>query len=126
MKISVIFICLNFFILNFSLAQEENAIQFKNKILSFKDIQHDFVNKDTIVVEYTFQNVGTVPVRILGVDSSCTCTTPSYSQGDIKPGETGKIVLSTTKSQLRISNSVYAVIMASTTKRYYKIVLKWE
>ena len=126
MKISAIFICLNFFILNFCLAQEENAIQFNKKIVSYKDIQHDFVHKDTIVVEYTFLNVGTVPVRILGVDSSCSCTTPSYSQENIKPGETGKIVLSTTKSQLRISNSVYAVIMASTTRRYYKIVLKWE
>jgi len=41
--------------------------------------------------EFKFTNVGTEPLIITKVESSCGCTIPKYTNAPIKPGEAGSI-----------------------------------
>ncbi|WP_134089957.1 DUF1573 domain-containing protein [Olivibacter sp. XZL3] len=41
--------------------------------------------------EFKFTNVGTEPLIITKVESSCGCTVPKYTNAPVKPGETGSI-----------------------------------
>ncbi len=41
--------------------------------------------------EFKFTNVGTEPLIITKVESSCGCTVPKYTNAPIKPGEAGSI-----------------------------------
>ncbi|QNL48487.1 DUF1573 domain-containing protein [Olivibacter sp. SDN3] len=41
--------------------------------------------------EFKFTNVGTEPLIISKVESSCGCTVPKYTNAPVKPGEAGSI-----------------------------------
>lgn len=41
--------------------------------------------------EFTFKNEGNEPLILSNVKASCGCTTPSYTQKPVMPGETGTI-----------------------------------
>ena len=40
---------------------------------------------------FTFENVGSMNISIKNVETSCGCTTPGYSQKEVKPGEKGEV-----------------------------------
>jgi len=44
-----------------------------------------------VTYEFKFTNVGTEPLIITKVESSCGCTVPKYTNAPVKPGETGSI-----------------------------------
>jgi hypothetical protein len=46
---------------------------------------------DSIFHEYKFKNTGNMPLVISNVHASCGCTTPSYSNTPVMPGEHGFI-----------------------------------
>lgn len=46
---------------------------------------------DTIVHIYKFKNTGNMPLVLGSVNASCGCTTPSYSDKPVEPGEQGFI-----------------------------------
>ncbi len=61
----------------------------------FETSSHDFnkIKEDGGKVEYTFvfKNMGSEPVIINKVKSTCGCTTPDWSKEPVAPGNTGKI-----------------------------------
>ena len=65
------------------------AIKFENaeydfgKILQGEQVSHTF----------KFKNVGNAPLIISSIEKTCGCTTPEFSKQPIKPGESGKIVV---------------------------------
>lgn len=64
--------------------------------LAFDGPRHDFGTIDEgLVATHTFRfvNAGDAPVSIAGVQASCGCTTPSYTEGAVAPGEAGEIVV---------------------------------
>jgi len=44
-----------------------------------------------VTYEFKFTNVGTEPLIISKVESSCGCTVPKYTTTPVKPGESGSI-----------------------------------
>lgn len=44
-----------------------------------------------VTYEFNFTNVGTEPLIITKVESSCGCTVPKYTNAPVKPGEAGSI-----------------------------------
>jgi len=78
------------------------------------------------IVTHTFQikNTGTGNLLIRNIDTSCGCTTPSYSKKPIKPGETGKIEITfDTKGR---SGKQYKVIQvfANIPERSFQLTFK--
>jgi hypothetical protein len=64
--------------------------------MTFTETEHNFgaiaYNSDgTVVFEYT--NSGDKPLIILSVDTSCGCTTPTYTKEPLMPGQTGQITV---------------------------------
>lgn len=75
---------------------ERQGFEKKLAQIQFKEKLHDFgqVPEQGGPVQHTFEftNTGEVPVKILGVEASCGCTTPSWTRDAIAPGEKGTIV----------------------------------
>ncbi len=46
---------------------------------------------DTIIYDFWFTNIGSENLIIKQAYPACGCTTPTYTQGEIKPGERGVI-----------------------------------
>jgi len=67
----------------------------KTTVVKFDNVEHDFgeikEENGPVTFEFTFKNVGQEPFIISKVESSCHCTTPSYSTEPVKPGKTGFI-----------------------------------
>ncbi len=62
--------------------------------ITFTETEHNY---GTIIkggngdCEFTFKNEGNEPLILSNVKASCGCTTPSYTQKPVMPGETGTI-----------------------------------
>ncbi len=62
--------------------------------ISFAEMEHQY---GTIMkgadgnCEFTFTNEGNEPLILQNVKASCGCTTPSYTQKPVMPGQTGTI-----------------------------------
>ena len=65
--------------------------------IAFNDSIHDFgiVKGDSLIAEYEFEytNIGDVPAMILNVNTSCGCTTVSYSKEPLMPNQIGKLTV---------------------------------
>ncbi|GHV72490.1 hypothetical protein FACS1894201_01940 [Bacteroidia bacterium] len=60
----------------------------------FNEMVHDYgtiAYKGDGSCVFTFTNVGTEPLVIHNVQSSCGCTVPEFSREPVMPGETGNI-----------------------------------
>lgn len=73
---------------------EKTEIPANGAKISFAEMEHQYGtiekggNGDC---EFTFTNNGNEPLILQTVKASCGCTTPSYTQKPIMPGETGTI-----------------------------------
>lgn len=57
-----------------------------------KEFNYGTVTSGEVVShKFTFKNTGDKPLTLTRVKASCGCTTPSYSQDPIAPGESGYI-----------------------------------
>lgn len=65
-------------------------IEFAEPIFDFGQV------KEGEIVEqvYAYTNTGTAPVILSQVSASCGCTTPSYTQTPVLPGQSGEIKVS--------------------------------
>lgn len=62
--------------------------------ISFTEIEHNYgtIQKGSDGnCEFTFKNEGNEPLILQNVKASCGCTTPSYTQKPVMPGQTGTI-----------------------------------
>ena len=84
-----------FFMLTFGLsvskAQSLADIQFEKMDHNFGRIKEE---GGPAIFNFKFKNTGKVPLILQGVEASCGCTTPEWSQEPILPGKTGLIKVS--------------------------------
>jgi hypothetical protein len=69
-------------------AQQTKAIQFREETFDFGSVKEE---AGAITHEFMFTNTGSRPVKILTVQPSCGCTTPSWSKEAVGVGKTGFI-----------------------------------
>ncbi|MCE1199878.1 MAG: DUF1573 domain-containing protein [Marinilabiliales bacterium] len=66
--------------------------------LSFESLDHDFgkIREEggAATYNFSFKNIGKVPLVISNVSASCGCTTPEWSHEPVLPGKTGFIKVS--------------------------------
>lgn len=68
-------------------AQSTAKFEFKSEVIDYGDIQKGSDGVRT----FQFRNVGTEPLIIDNVYSSCGCTVPTWTKAAIAPGKTGEI-----------------------------------
>ncbi len=68
-------------------AQSTAKFEFKSEVIDYGDIQKGADGVRT----FQFKNVGTVPLIIDNVYSSCGCTVPTWTKAAIAPGKSGEI-----------------------------------
>ena len=75
---------------------ERQGFEKKLAQIEFAEKLHDFgtVKEQDGPIKHTFEftNTGEVPVKILGVQASCGCTTPDWTKEEVAPGQTGIIM----------------------------------
>jgi hypothetical protein len=74
---------------------QNQAVQDSAEII-FNETDHNFgivKYKGDATFEFVFKNTGKTPLIVKHVQSSCGCTTPSYSTEPIPPKGKGKIVV---------------------------------
>lgn len=64
-------------------------------VISFDKVEHNFgdilISSGPKECTFTFKNVGSGPIAVYRVLSSCGCTEPTWTQKPVKSGETGEI-----------------------------------
>ena len=76
-------------LVGFSTANAQNSpkFQFTTEVIDYGEIQK---GSDGVRV-FEFKNIGTEPLIIENVYSSCGCTVPSWTRTPVQPGESGEI-----------------------------------
>src|SRR6188768_1466983 len=69
-------------------SQQTKAIQFREETFDFGSVKEE---GGPVTHEFMFTNTGNRPVKILTVQPSCGCTTPSWSREPVAVGKTGFI-----------------------------------
>src|SRR5690554_224870 len=77
---------LSFSVLSVS-AQNNSEFKFETETYDFGKIPQG----KPVSYEFKFENVGTEPLIISKVESTCGCTVPEYTKTPVKPGEKGTI-----------------------------------
>jgi hypothetical protein len=78
-----------FIVTSFSTAIAQNVakFEFKSEVIDYGDIEK---GSDGVKV-FQFENIGTEPLIIENVYSSCGCTVPTWTKAAIAPGKSGEI-----------------------------------
>jgi Protein of unknown function (DUF1573) len=67
---------------------QKGKLDFPKTVHPFGDIQEE---KGLAVAVFHFTNVGTGPIVVTSVKSSCGCTTPTWTKDTLPPGESGLV-----------------------------------
>lgn len=63
--------------------------------VEFKNDKHDFgkvaESAKSVSFDFTFKNIGSAPLLIQRVQTTCGCTSPEYTNEPVLPGKEGKI-----------------------------------
>lgn len=89
MKRTITFLILLFAGFVTAIAQNTPKFQFTSEVIDYGEIKKG--SDGTRVFE--FKNIGTAPLVIENVYSSCGCAVPSWTKGPVAPGESGEIVV---------------------------------
>ena len=68
--------------------KEADVIRFDQKVHDFGDV---LIAEGPVSCIFTFTNIGTQPIVVQNVISSCGCTTPEWTREPVRPGATGTI-----------------------------------
>lgn len=86
--------------LNTSLVNNPNSAEGtktnKVPVIKFEVLEYDFgkiLQGEQVSHTFKFKNIGDDPLIISSIEKTCGCTTPEFSKQPIKPGESGKIVV---------------------------------
>lgn len=84
------------------IAQDETYFP-EEKVISFESKSHDFgdilLSDGPVECSFAFRNEAPFPIQIFNVVSSCGCTKPSWTTGEIAPGGKGSIKVTFTNDQ---------------------------
>ena len=86
MRLKIFFFCLACSVS--AVAQVAKPLQFREEIYDFGSIREQ---AGPVTHEFSFINNGSRPIKIMGVQASCGCTTPDWSKEPVAPGKTGFI-----------------------------------
>ncbi len=73
---------------------QEKAEALPKTSVAFETMEYNYgtvTSGEVVSHKFTFKNTGDQPLTLTRVKASCGCTTPSYSQEPIAPGESGYI-----------------------------------
>ena len=68
--------------------KEADVIRFDKKVHDFGDV---LIAEGPVSCIFTFTNIGSQPIVVQNVISSCGCTTPEWTREPVRPGATGTI-----------------------------------
>ena len=68
--------------------KEADVIRFDQKVHDFGDV---LIAEGPVSCIFTFTNIGSQPIVVQNVISSCGCTTPEWTREPVRPGGTGTI-----------------------------------
>lgn len=74
---------------------------------------------DTVLLNYTFKNMGETPLFIAEVKPSCGCTVASYPKQAIMPGETGILQAKYTSEGFPGNFRKFITVKSNTTNSVY-------
>ena len=98
--------------------KEADVIRFDKKIHDFGDV---LIAEGPVSCLFTFTNIGTQPIVIHNVISSCGCTTPEWTKEPVRPGATGTIQATFSNDQgpypFEKTLTVYVGVGASSLER---------
>ena len=98
--------------------KEADVIRFDQKIHDFGDV---LIAEGPVSCIFTFTNIGTQPIVVQNVISSCGCTTPEWTREPVRPGATGTIQATFSNDQgpypFEKSLTVYVGVGASSLDR---------
>jgi len=101
-----------------SLSMFSQEFKFENETIDYGSIEKGS-NGDRI---FTFKNIGTEPIIITNIVSSCGCTIPKKPEKPIMPGEKGEIKVSYDTQRLGSFSKVITVFSnAKNTRKAIKI-----
>ncbi len=100
-------------------AQNVSPLQFREKEWSFGTIREE---GGPVSHVFTFVNKGRNPVAIDRVSASCGCTTPEYTRGLLKPGESAEIKV-TFEPMGYPGSFVKSVVVVSEGGKYHDLLI---
>jgi hypothetical protein len=86
--------------------------------IKFAETTHDFgviEYKSNGAYDFQFTNVGNAPLVINGANTSCGCTTPSYTKTPVAPGETGTISVKYDTTRTGVFNKSVTIVSNAKT-----------
>lgn len=72
-----------------AIAQNTAKFEFKSEVIDYGDIEK---GSDGVKI-FQFKNIGTEPLVIENVYSSCGCAVPNWTKAAIAPGQSGEILV---------------------------------
>lgn len=81
---------------NVAAAAERDANSGKLPAIEFNETEHDFgtiPNGIPVTTVFTYKNIGSSPLVVSDVKSTCGCTVPTDYTREVMPGETGKFTV---------------------------------
>ena len=105
--------------------QPEGArIEFSTKVIELGELSQ---SADKPIIRLTYKNIGDVPLVVLEVRTSCSCTDVQFKRDKVLPGERGVINITMDPSKAPVGSffRVLQVVSTSTTG-VERITLKAE
>tara|TARA_R110002124_G_C8974716_1_gene515954 strand:+ start:114007 stop:114456 length:450 start_codon:yes stop_codon:yes gene_type:complete len=120
----VIIFCSSINIVAQSTTQSDQGIfEFDSEIIDYGTIA---ANSDGVRT-FTFTNVGTAPIIIASIKTSCGCTVPTKPKKPVLPGETGEIGVKYATNRIgTFSKTITVISNASEGNKLLKIKGKVE
>ena len=84
----LVFSCVSLFAQDETFYKEADVIRFDKKVHDFGDV---LIAEGPVSCIFTFTNIGSQPIVVHNVISSCGCTTPEWTREPVRPGGTGTI-----------------------------------
>lgn len=72
------------------------TVRFDKTVFDFGRVD---LRDGAVSCSFEVTNIGDKPLNILAVTTSCSCTTPKWTKGDIAPGKNGRIDVSYTNDE---------------------------
>lgn len=99
----------------FGIAQEtEEVAPVSGAKISFTETSFDFgdiVRGDKVEHVFEFENIGTEPLVLADVRTTCGCTAPEWPREPLAPGETGEMkVVFNSAGKMGVQNKVITVM----------------
>jgi hypothetical protein len=126
MKTLVVFV-FGLFVIFGAVAQEAATETKSGPEMAFSELQFDFgeINQgDKVEHIFKFENVGTEPLIITNVQTTCGCTAPSWPRDPIAPGQESeiKVVFNSTGKIGRVNKVITVVSNAVNPSNKVSIV----